>query len=67
MVPYAGTVKQVMTQYIGGLKAAMGFSGCRTVSELQTRAQFIRVTAAGVAEAHPHNITITKEAPNYRS
>ena len=67
MVPFAGTVKQVMTQYIGGLKAAMGFCGCRTVPELQGRGRFMRISAAGVAEAHPHNVTITKEAPNYRS
>ncbi|MCX6998105.1 MAG: IMP dehydrogenase [Kiritimatiellaeota bacterium] len=66
IVPYAGTVKQVLTQFSGGLKASMGYCGCRTLTELRERAEFIRVTAAGQAEAHPHDIKITKEAPNYR-
>lgn len=67
MVPFAGTVKQVLTQYCGGLRSSMGFCGCRTIDELHRNAQFVRITAAGMAEGHPHNITITKEAPNYRS
>ena len=67
MVPYSGTAKQVLTQYCGGLRAAMGFCGCRTVDELRANGRFIRVTAAGTAEGHPHNVSITKEAPNYRS
>ncbi len=67
MVPFAGTVKQVLTQFCGGLRAAMGFCGCRTIDELHRDAQFVRITAAGMSEGHPHNITITKEAPNYRS
>lgn len=67
MVPYAGTVKQVLTQFCGGLRAAMGFCGCRTIEELRARGKFVRITAAGSAEGHPHNVTITKEAPNYRS
>ena len=67
MVPFAGTVRQVMTQYVGGLRAAMGFCGCRTIDELHQNGRFVRITAAGMAEGHPHNITITKEAPNYRS
>ena len=67
MVPFAGSVKQVLTQYCGGIQAAMGFCGCRTIGELQRDAQFVRITAAGMAEGHPHNVTITKEAPNYRS
>ena len=66
IVPYAGTVKQVLMQFSGGLKASMGYCGCRTLAELRERAEFIRVTAAGQAEAHPHDIKITKEAPNYR-
>ncbi|MDW8459420.1 MAG: IMP dehydrogenase [Verrucomicrobiota bacterium] len=67
MVPYAGTVKQVLTQFCGGLRAAMGFCGCRTIEELRARGKFVRITAAGIAEGHPHNVTITKEAPNYRT
>ena len=67
MVPFAGTVKQVLTQYCGGLQASMGFCGCRTISELRRRARLVRITPAGMSEGHPHNINITKEAPNYRS
>ncbi len=64
-VPFKGTVAEVMTQYVGGLRAGMGYCGARTISELQEKAQFVQITAAGVAESHPHNITITKESPNY--
>lgn len=67
MVPFAGTVKQVMTQFCGGLRAAMGFCGCRSVDELRRRGKFVRISAAGVSEGHAHNVTITKEAPNYRT
>lgn len=66
IVPYAGTVKQVMTQFCGGLRAALGYCGCRTISELQQHGMLVRVSSAGVAEAHPHDIKITKEPPNYR-
>jgi IMP dehydrogenase len=66
IVPYSGTVKQVLTQFIGGVKASMGYCGCRTLKDLQERARFVRVSAAGQTEAHPHDIKITKEAPNYR-
>lgn len=67
IVPYAGTVEKVLTQFCGGLKASLGYCGCRTVEELRRRGRFVRVTTAGVAEAHPHDIRITKEAPNYKS
>lgn len=67
IVPYAGTVRKVMVQYCGGLRAAMGYCGCRTVSELQKRGKFVRVSLAGITEAHPHDVKIMKEAPNYRS
>ena len=67
MVPYAGTVEKVLKQFCGGLRAAMGYCGCRTIAELQARARFVRITHAGVIEAHPHDVKITKEAPNYRS
>ncbi len=66
LVPYAGTVKQVLTQFCGGLKAALGYCGCRTLDALRKQGRFVRVTGAGVSEAHPHDIKITKEAPNYR-
>ncbi|PLV56331.1 IMP dehydrogenase [Thermotoga sp. SG1] len=65
MVPYKGTVKDVVHQLIGGLKSGMGYVGARTIKELQERAVFVRVTPAGVKESHPHDIIITKEAPNY--
>ncbi|HMO05251.1 MAG TPA: IMP dehydrogenase [Kiritimatiellia bacterium] len=67
MIPFAGTLKQVITQFAGGLRASMGFIGCRTIDDVRRHARFIRITASGNAEGHPHNITITKEAPNYRS
>ncbi len=67
MVPYSGPVHRIMTQFCGGLQASLGYCGCKTIAELQERGQFYRVTANGVREAHPHDITITKEAPNYRS
>ena len=67
MVPYVGTAKKVMTQFCGGLRASLGYCGCRTIPELQERGKFVRVTGAGVREAHPHDVKIVKEAPNYRS
>ncbi|MCS6819741.1 MAG: IMP dehydrogenase, partial [Chitinophagales bacterium] len=63
-VPYKGSLSEVMYQYIGGLRAGMGYCGAKNISELQN-ARFVRITAAGVAESHPHDVTITKEAPNY--
>ena len=63
-VPYKGSVAEVIYQYIGGLKAGMGYCGARTIADLQ-QAEFIRITAAGVHESHPHDVTITKESPNY--
>lgn len=66
-VPYKGAVATVLHQLIGGLKAAMGYTGNRTLPEMQTRCTFRRVTSAGYRESHPHNITITQEPPNYRA
>ena len=63
-IPYKGSLAEVVTQYLGGLRAGMGYCGAPTVADLQ-RAQFVRITSAGMGESHPHNITITKEAPNY--
>ena len=67
MVPYSGRVKSIMTQFCGGLRASLGYCGARTIRELQEKGRFYRVTAAGQREARPHDITITKEAPNYRT
>ena len=65
-VPYKGPVGQVVHQLIGGLRAAMGYTGAATVKDLQERAQFVRITGAGLRESHVHDIQITAEAPNYR-
>ena len=67
MVPYSGHVSSIMTQFCGGLRASPGYCGTKTVAELQARGKFYRVTAAGQREARPHDITITKEAPKYRT
>jgi IMP dehydrogenase len=67
IIPYSGSVRKVMIQYCGGLRASMGYCGCRTIEDFKKRGRFIRVSAAGVTEAHPHDVKIMKEAPNYRS
>lgn len=64
-VPYKGTVGEAVYQIIGGLRAGMGYCGCKTIQELQEKSQFVRITGAGLKESHPHDIYITKEAPNY--
>lgn len=66
-VPYSGTLSEVIHQMTGGLRAAMGYTGAETVDALFERAQFVRATAAGLRESHPHDVTITKESPNYYS
>ncbi|MEL7119717.1 MAG: IMP dehydrogenase [Bacteroidota bacterium] len=63
-VPFKGTLAEVMVQYIGGLRAGMGYCGAANIDGLQ-KAQFMKITNAGIRESHPHNVTITKEAPNY--
>jgi len=63
-IPYKGTLAEVMVQYVGGLRAGMGYCGANTITDLQG-ARFVKITNAGYRESHPHNITITKEAPNY--
>ena len=65
IVPFSGALEKVVTQFCGGLRAAMGYAGCRTMRDLQTCGTFVRVTSAGVREAHPHDVKIIKEAPNY--
>ena len=64
-VPYKGAVGETIYQLMGGLRSGMGYTGCHTVDELRENAQFIQITAAGLRESHPHDIYITKEAPNY--
>lgn len=65
-VPYKGPISAVIHQLIGGLRAAMGYTGCATIAEMQSRTEFVRITNAGLRESHVHDITITNEAPNYR-
>ena len=64
-VPYKGEVKDVMYQFIGGLRAGMGYCGADSIQSLQEKGKFVRITASGIAESHPHDVTITREAPNY--
>ncbi len=67
IVPYKGSVELMIPQLTGGLRAGMGYCGCRNIRELQTRSRFIRVTAFGLKESHVHDVLVTKEAPNYRT
>ncbi len=65
-VAYKGTIAEMVTQLVGGLRSGMGYTGCRSIQELQTNARFVRITSAGLRESHVHDVIITKEAPNYR-
>jgi IMP dehydrogenase len=65
-VPYKGSLVAIVHQLIGGLRAAMGYTGCRNIAEMRTQPRFVRITGAGRRESHVHDVTITKEAPNYR-
>ena len=64
-VPYKGPLADTIFQLLGGLRSGMGYTGCATIQELHDKAQFVRITGAGLKESHPHDIQITKEAPNY--
>ena len=64
-VPYKGPAKDVIHQLVGGVKAAMGYTGSKTIPDLQKRARFVQITNAGLSESHVHDVTITREAPNY--
>jgi IMP dehydrogenase len=64
-VPYKGPVAAVVYQLVGGVRQAMGYCGAETIEALK-RARFVRITGAGLRESHPHDVTITKDAPNYR-
>lgn len=66
-VAYKGALRGIIHQQMGGLRSAMGLTGCATIEELRTKAQFVRITGAGIRESHVHDVTITKEAPNYQS
>jgi IMP dehydrogenase len=66
-VGYKGPVGAVVHQMVGGLRAAMGYTGCADIAELQTKARFRRITGAGLRESHVHDVAVTREAPNYRA
>ncbi|RMF96752.1 MAG: IMP dehydrogenase [Gammaproteobacteria bacterium] len=66
-VPYKGALSAIVHQLVGGVRAAMGYTGCESIDEMRTRPGFVRITSAGMRESHVHDVTITKEPPNYRS
>ena len=66
-VAYKGHLKEIIHQQMGGLRSCMGLTGSATVNDLRTKAEFVRITGAGIVESHAHDVTITKEAPNYRA
>lgn len=65
-VPYKGNIADMVTQLVGGLRAGMGYTGCKTIRDFQTNTRFVRISSAGLKESHVHDVIITKEAPNYR-
>jgi IMP dehydrogenase len=65
-VPYKGSLIAVIHQLLGGLRSGMGYTGCATINELRTKAKFVRISNAGIGESHVHDVTITKEPPNYQ-
>ncbi len=65
-VPYKGSMSAIVHQLMGGLRSSMGYTGCATITEMRTRTQFVKITASGMSESHVHDVSITKEAPNYR-
>ncbi len=64
-MPYKGPVSNVVHQIVGGLRAAMGYTGCATIADFHKRAEFVRITGSGLRESHVHDIIVTREAPNY--
>ncbi|MCK5790094.1 MAG: IMP dehydrogenase, partial [Ketobacter sp.] len=66
-VPYKGPISAIIHQMMGGVRASMGYTGCASIEDMRTKPTFVRVTGAGMKESHVHDVTITKEAPNYRS
>jgi IMP dehydrogenase len=64
-VPYRGSLSDLVYQLVGGLRAGMGYCGTPTIADLKSKSRFVRITAAGFKESHPHDVVVTKEAPNY--
>ena len=67
LVPYKGKVEDIIFQMIGGIRSGLGYCGAETIIDLQEKAKFVKITSASLKESHPHDITISKEAPNYSS
>ncbi len=65
-VPYAGSIKDVVHQMVGGLRSSMGYVGAKDIADFQERAEFVEITSAGLKESHVHDVVITQEAPNYK-
>ena len=65
-VPYKGPIQTIIHQLLGGLRSCMGYTGCKTIDELHQKAAFVQVTHAGIRESHVHDVSITKQAPNYQ-
>ena len=66
-VPYKGPMSAIIHQMVGGLRASMGYTGCASIEDLRTKTRFVKITGAGMKESHVHDVSITKEAPNYRT
>ncbi|MGL4186758.1 MAG: IMP dehydrogenase, partial [Thiotrichaceae bacterium] len=66
-VPYKGPLAPIVHQLMGGVRASMGYVGCKDLDEMRSKPQFVRISSAGMRESHVHDVTITKEAPNYRA
>jgi len=65
-VPYKGPMSAIIFQLLGGIRSSMGLTGCAEMAQMRTKPEFVRVTGAGISESHVHDVSITKEAPNYR-
>ena len=65
-VPYKGSLEMNVLQMVGGIRAGMGYTGCRNIEELRTKTRFVRITQAGLRESHVHDVQVVQEAPNYR-
>ena len=66
-VPYKGALSAIVHQLVGGVRASMGYTGCASIQAMRTEARFVKITGAGMRESHVHDVTIVKEAPNYRT
>ena len=65
-MPYKGPMSAIVHQLMGGVRSSMGYTGCETIQQMRTKPQFVKITSSGMSESHVHDVSITKEAPNYR-